>query len=347
VTGTVTVAMVDTLPRRLAEMGVALVLGNDLAGTELSRAPILLPGARQAVDTEKLEQEFPEVLTACVVTRAQAEAKAPAPHQEKPELLAGLEETFMAHLAPGDSSLGRRALIDAQAADPVIAPLFRQVEDPGRGEVLPRATRVKAIADFPVPQTRRQLMRVVGMAGFYRKFVPNFATVTAPLTELLRKGVKWRWSTECQAAIEAIKAILSSKPVLVAPNFESPFCLAVDASEVGVGGVLLQAGEDGLERPVAYFSKKLNPHQKRYSTIEKEALALVLAVEHFEVFISGGAGDVVVYSDHNPLSFLAKFQKSSARVYRWSLSLQPYSIVIRHMAGKDNVIADALSRGPI
>ena len=217
----------------------------------------------------------------------------------------------------------------------------------GRGKVLPRATKVCAIANFPVPETRRQLMRVLGMAGFYRKFVPNFATVTAPLTELLRKGVKWRWSAECQAALEAVKAILVSKPVLVAPDFARPFCLAVDASEVGVGGVLLQAGDDNLERPVAYFSKKLNPHQKKYSTIEKEALALVLAVHHFEVYISGVAGDVVVYSDHNPLSFLARFQQSNARVFRWSLSLQPYSLSIRHVSGKDNVIADALSRGPI
>ena len=217
----------------------------------------------------------------------------------------------------------------------------------GRGKVLPRAAKVRAIADFPVPETRRQLMRILGMAGFYRKFVPNFATVTTPLTELLRKGVKWRWSVECHDALKAVKAILSSAPVLVAPDFARPFCLAVDASEVGIGGVLLQAGADGLERPVAYFSKKLNAHQKRYSTIEKEALALVLAVQHFEVYISGVVGDVVVYSDHNPLAFLARFQRSNARVFRWSLSLQPYSLAIRHVAGKDNVIADALSRGPI
>merc|ERR1712131_85227 len=102
-------------------------------------------------------------------------------------------------------------------------------------------------------------------------------------------------------------------------------------------GVLLQARMDGLERPVAYFSKRLNAHQKRYSTIEKEALALVLAVQHFEIYNSGVVGDVVVYSDHNPLSFLAKFQQSNARVLRWSLSLQPYSLAIRHVAVKNDV----------
>lgn len=174
--------------------------------------------------------------------------------------------------------------------------------------------------------------------------MPNFATVTSPLTNLLQKGVKWIWSPECQLALDAVKAILSCEPVLVAPNFSQPFCLAVDASDVGVGGVLPQAGSDGLERPVAYFSKNVNHHQKNYSTIEKEALALVLDVQHFEIYVSSVAGDMLVYSDHNPLTILAKFQRSNKRVFRWSLILQPYSLKVKHMTGKDNVIADALSR---
>lgn len=214
----------------------------------------------------------------------------------------------------------------------------------GRGQVLPRSAKVQAIVDFPCPQNRRELMRILGMSGFYRKFVPNFATVTAPLTDLLKKGTKWVWSEACQVALESVKAILVCEPVLVAPDFQKSFCLAVDASDVGVGGVLLQAGADGVERPVAYFSKKLSRHQRAYSTIEKEALALVLTVQHFEIYVSSVAGDVVVYSDHNPLTFLAKFQTSNARVFRWSLVLQPYGLVVKHIAGKDNVIADALSR---
>lgn len=214
----------------------------------------------------------------------------------------------------------------------------------GSGAVLPKSAKVQAILDFPPPQTRRQLMRILGMCGFYRRFVPNFAAVTAPLTNLLRKEAKWVWSDECQQVLDQVKSILSCAPVLQAPDFSRPFVLAVDACDVGVGAVLLQADDNGLERPVAFFSKKLTRPQKQYSTIEKEALALVLAVQHFEVYISSGGNDVVVYSDHNPLTFLAKFQSANARVFRWSLILQPYSLIVKHIAGKDNVIADALSR---
>ena len=215
----------------------------------------------------------------------------------------------------------------------------------GRGSVMPRAAKVRAILDFPAPRTKRQLMRILGMCGFYRRFVPNFAAVTAPLTNLLKKSVKFVWSLECQSALDMVKAILSSEPVLVAPDFSAPFKLAVDACDMGVGAVLMQTDGNGIDRPVAYFSKKLNRHQKRYSTIEKEALALVLAVQHFEIYVCSAGGDLVVYTDHNPLTFLAKFRLSNQRVFRWSLILQPYNLVLKHLPGRENVIADTLSRG--
>lgn len=211
----------------------------------------------------------------------------------------------------------------------------------GCAAVLSRMAKVRAIVDFPVPCTRTQLMRPLGMCGFY--FVPNFAAVTAPLTNLLRKSVKWVWSDKCQEALAQIKAMLSSPPVLRAPDFRLPFQLAVDACDVGVGAVLLQTGEDGFEKPVAYFSKKLNKHQQAYSTIEREALVLVLAVKHFEVYVASSE-KVVVYSDHNPLAFLSKFRSANARVFCWGLVLQPYNLEIKHIAGKNNVVVDSLSR---
>ena len=164
------------------------------------------------------------------------------------------------------------------------------------------------------------------------------------MTNLLKKSVKFVWSSSCQEAFEKLKAVLASEPVLVAPAFHKPFKMATDASDVGVGAVLLQEDSSGIDRPVSYFSKKLNKHQKAYSTIEKETLSLVLALQHFEVYLSCCPGDIVVYTDHNPLVFLERFKTKSQKLFRWSLLLQPYPLRIVHIAGRKNVIADALSR---
>jgi len=140
----------------------------------------------------------------------------------------------------------------------------------------------------------------LGMAGYYRSFCRN---VAAPLTNLLSPKVIFVWTELCQVAFDNLKVLLSSYPVLVAPDFSLPFKLAVDASDFGVGAVLLQGDAMGLEQPVCDFSRKLNIHQKHYSTIEKEALALILALKHFDVYVSFCV-PLVVYTDHNPLIFL-------------------------------------------
>ena len=214
----------------------------------------------------------------------------------------------------------------------------------GQGQVKPRDAKVQAILEFPVPTKKRELLRFLGMSGFYRKFVANYSDLVNPLTNLLKKNVKFVWSPECQTAFESLKAVLSNSPVLTAPDFNRPFKLAIDASDVGVGAVLLQEDDSGVDKPVCYFSKKLNKHQKCYSTIEKETLSLVLAMLHFEVYVTNGTGEIIVYTDHNPLVFLEKFKTKSQRLFRWSLMLQPYSLKMVHVKGKNNVLADALSR---
>ena len=131
---------------------------------------------------------------------------------------------------------------------------------------------------------------------------------------------------------------------MCAPDFEKEYKLAVDASDVGAGAVLLQEGDDKIDHPVAYFSKKFNKHQKNYSTKEKEALAPVLAIQHFAVYVSGGSKPLQVFTDHNPLIFIEKMKDKNRRILNWSLLLQEYNLCIHHIKGCDNVIADALSR---
>ena len=216
----------------------------------------------------------------------------------------------------------------------------------GQGKVRPIRAKVLAIDKFPPPVTKKELMRFLGMIGYYRNFCCNFSSVVAPLTNLLKGSVKFSWTLDCQQAFENAKALLTSAPVLSAPKLEEPFQLQVDASQVGAGAVLLQKDEDGVDRPVCYFSRKFNSHQLNYSTIEKEALALIWALQHFDVYVGGGVHPVVVFSDHNPLSFLSSLQNTNQRLMRWALFLQPYNLSIRHIKGSENVMADALSRAP-
>jgi len=214
----------------------------------------------------------------------------------------------------------------------------------GHGQVTPINAKIKNIVEFPVPLNKRSLMRFLGMAGYYRKFCKNFSTITAPLTDLLSKNKKYHWSSTCQTAFERVKSLLCTDPILQAPDFNKQFKLAVDASDHGAGAVLLQDDDQGVEHPVCYFSKKFNCHQRNYSTVEKETLALVLALQHFDVYVSSAYQPVFVYTDHNPLTFLNKMKNKNRRLLNWSLLLQEYSLDIKHVRGKDNVCADALSR---
>ena len=138
--------------------------------------------------------------------------------------------------------------------------------------------------------------------------------------------------------------MLQSAPVLTAPDFKSPCKLAIDTSDVAAGAVTLQEDDQGVGHPVCYFSKKFNKSQKSYATIKKECLALVLALQHFDVYVTSSSLPIVVYSDHNPLVFIHKMKDKNQRLLRWSLILQEYVLEIRHIKGKDNVIADCLSR---
>ena len=122
---------------------------------------------------------------------------------------------------------------------------------------------------------------------------------------MLSERKSFVWSDACEEAFQSLKALLASTPVLHAPRFDEPFVLCVDASDVGIGGVLSQE-VNGELRPVAYMSQKLLKHQRRYATVEKEAYAIIKGLEKFEVYLSG---KVKVYSDHNPLSFVEKMKK--------------------------------------
>lgn len=203
----------------------------------------------------------------------------------------------------------------------------------GQGVVRPVDAKVQAINAFPT--TKRELRRFLGMAGYY-----NFSDVARPLTNLLPGAVSFKWETKSEFAFDALKSLCSS-PVLAAPDFMIPFKLEVDASGTGAGAVLLQEDTHGINRPVCFY---FNHHQLKYSTIEKEALALVLALQQFEVYLGSNALPIVVYTDHNPLVFLLRMCNTNQRLMRWALICQGYNLQIIHKKGTENVIADTLCR---
>ena len=214
----------------------------------------------------------------------------------------------------------------------------------GQGQVRPLDAKIQTIVKFPIPTSRKELARFLGMAGYYRNFCLNFSDIAAPLTNLLSKKVKFVWTDDCQLAFDKVKLLLQKSPVLKSPDYEKPFKLIIDSSDVGTGSVLVQEASDGLDHPVSYFSKKFLKYQKNYSVVEKETLGLVLALEHFDVYLGSTPFKIKVYTDHNPLTFLKTMKNKNQRLVRWSLALQEYNLEIQHIPGSENVVADALSR---
>jgi hypothetical protein len=143
-------------------------------------------------------------------------------------------------------------------------------------------------------------------------------------------------------AFKTLKHYIASPPVLVNPDFDKPFVLQTDASQIGTGAILLQEGEDGHKHPVAFASKKLLPREVNYSTIERECLAIVWGIQKFQEFLYGK--QFILETDHQPLQYLGRNQFQNGRLMRWALALQPYSFVIHAIRGRDNVGADFLSR---
>lgn len=211
----------------------------------------------------------------------------------------------------------------------------------GEGTLHVNPDKVRAVEEFPVPKSQKQLRRFLGMTGWYRRFIPNYSTIIFSLTELL-KGKAFLWNDQAQEAFNKVKSELCSASFLVHPNYTKPFVLQCDASLHGVGAVLAQCDESGDERPIAYMSKKLNKAQRNYTVTELECLAVVLAVKKFRMYIEGHPFKVV--TDHASLRWLMNQPDLSGRLARWAIKLQGFSFTIEHRKGSENVVADALSR---
>lgn len=186
----------------------------------------------------------------------------------------------------------------------------------GGGNIQPVETTVLKIASAPLPDTKKQLRSFLGLAGYYRDLIPRYAEKAQPLTRLTRKMEKnnIHWTPETEEAFQTLKQALASGPVVKAPDPKRVFVLRTDASDTCIGAVLMQE-HDGVLHPVSYASRQLLPRERNYSTIERECLALVWAVEKFHIFLYGV--QFVVQTDHQPLQYLAKAKHLNSRVLRY------------------------------
>ncbi|XP_035816895.1 uncharacterized protein, partial [Zea mays] len=198
-------------------------------------------------------------------------------------------------------------------------------------------SKVKAIKDWPAPTNVSQVRSFHGLAGFYRRFVRDFSTIASPLNELTKKGVEFKWGNSQEDAFQELKKRLTEAPVLILPDFTKTFEVECDASGIGIGGVLMQQG-----KPIAYFSEKLGGAQLNYSVYDKELYALVRALETWQHYL--WPKEFVIHSDHEALKYLKGQAKLNRRHAKWVEFIETFPYIVKYKKGKDNVVADALSR---
>ena len=208
----------------------------------------------------------------------------------------------------------------------------------------PDPSKTERIKCYPCPVDVTSLRRFLGLASYYRRFVPKFAEVAAPLHKLTKKDVPFRWTRECKSAFEKLKLALTTTPVLTYPRFgpNCSFILETDASTVGLGAVLAQQQADGSIHPVAYASRSVNKHESNYGISELETLGLVWAVRYFRPYILGHPCTVV--TDHTACLAILNTPKPSGKLARWALTIQEMDLTIKHKPGRKHTNADALSR---
>ena len=201
--------------------------------------------------------------------------------------------------------------------------------------------KIELISELPSPIGVKAMRQFLGHVGVYRRFIKDFSKIAKPLYKLLEKHAKFSWDEDCQMSFEELKSHLTTVPVVRAPNWQLPFEVMCDASDLAIGAGLGQR-EDGKPYVVYYASKTLNEAQGNYTTTEKELLAVVYALDKFRACLVGL--DIIIFTDHSALKYLLTKEDAKARLIRWVLLLQEFKLQIKDKKGVKNVVADHLSR---
>ena len=192
--------------------------------------------------------------------------------------------------------------------------------------LLPDPTLLKAIREIGTPKNATKVRSFLGLAGCYRRYVKNFATIAGPLHALTRKDAVFQWSQECQQAFDCLKTLLTTSPITAFPDFNLPFRLYTDASTAGLGAILAQV-QEGKERIICCASRSLNQAEKAYPATKLECLAIVWAVAKFCPYLMSMSFEV--YTDHYALQWLKTMHTGSALLHHWSAALEEYDFTVR------------------
>ena len=202
---------------------------------------------------------------------------------------------------------------------------------------------MKAIKDFPQPTTRKQVKSFLGLKGYYRQHIPAFASITQPLNAISGNNSPRlvQWNPALDKAFREAKQAFLDAPIISAPDLNLPYHMHTDACSTGIGAALTQV-QEGQTKHIAFFSKQLTPAEAHYSATELETFAITCAMKHFAVYLHGSFTNI--YSDHKPLQHLSTMVNDNKRLMRWVGTLQQFPHKILYVPGKDNIVADSLSR---
>jgi hypothetical protein len=198
-------------------------------------------------------------------------------------------------------------------------------------------SKVQEVMDWKAPTTVHQIRSFLGLAGYYRRFIPDFSRIAKPMTELLKKGVKLSWDRKCDDAFHILRAHLTTTPVLAQPNVSQPFDIYCDASGTGLGCVLMQN-----YRVIAYASRALRVHEQNYPTHDLEIAAVIHALKIWRHHLMGAKCHI--YTDHKSLKYIFTQADLNMRQRHWLELIKDYDLEVHYHPGKANVVADAVSR---
>lgn len=210
--------------------------------------------------------------------------------------------------------------------------------------VKPNPEKIKAVTEFPIPKSPKDIKSFLGLVSYYRCFIPHFSKTAKALTSLLKKDTPFNWANQQQLAFDTLKHKLTSAPLPIYPDFSKPFILTCDSSNYAVGAVLSQ-GTLGKDQPVAFASRTLNKSECNYSTTEKKLLAILYGCKTFRPYLYGHKFQII--TDHRPVKWLFNHKDPSSKLQRWRLKLEEYEYEIVYQKGKLNSAANALSRYPV